>query len=121
MKTNSLFFLFFLAMASIYLVSCGDEDPPVVDPCDSINASYEGDVKAIISGCANSNCHGGTNMDIPEVSRDFTTYAGLNAVTTSGILVKRVITDKTMPPSGALSQANLDILQCWADAGYPQN
>jgi len=102
------------------MISCGDSEPDPVT-CDDVDATYDGDIGTLLSGCSNSNCHGGTNTDIPEESRNFTTFAGLNTVISSGSLVQRVITDQTMPPSGALSQSQLDLLQCWADAGYPEN
>jgi len=121
MKLNTMLFLSFLAVTSLYLVSCGDDPDPPVASCDDVDATYDGDVKAIINSCSNASCHGGTNMNIPENTRNFTSFIGLNAVTNSGLLVKRVITDQDMPPSGALSQAQLDLLQCWADAGYPEN
>ncbi len=110
-------------MSTVYLVSCGGDDDPT-DPmvsCEDLDATYDGDVRAIINTCANASCHGGSNVNIPEESRDFTSFAGLNAVTSSGKLITRTITNADMPPSGALSQANMDLLQCWADAGYPEN
>ena len=70
-----------LLSAFFFMVSCGDDDEDMVDPCDSFTATYNGDVKAIIDGsCAYSGCHsGGTdaNAGIPTGSNDFTTFAAL--------------------------------------------
>jgi len=103
------------------MISCGSDDPVEDFDCNTVDATYDGDVKAIIDGCAIPSCHGGIDTSIPEVNRNYTTYAGLNSATSSGLLVQRVINQENMPPAGALPQSQLDLLQCWADAGYPEN
>lgn len=100
--------------------SCKDDDA-----CDSLNATYDGDVKAIInSTCSYDGCHNSTNPSIP----DYSTYSGLQPNLNADKFGLRVLDNKTMPPStvpdgspSELTSAQLELLQCWADDGYPQN
>lgn len=116
-------------MVGVLAFACGDKDEDPVDPCDSINATYDGDVKAIInSSCAYSGCHDGMNTGLPEDARDYTTFAGLGVNTANGKFKTRVLDVKNMPNPDItpddkpqeLTTAQLEILQCWHDAGYPQ-
>jgi hypothetical protein len=36
-------------------------------------------------------------------------------------ITQRCIVEKTMPTSGPLSEAEMNILKCWIDAGAPNN
>lgn len=85
--------------------------------CSKINSGYSSDVKPIIStNCLSSGCHN-TNS----VNGDFTTYTGLKAKADNGTLDNRVIQQKTMPPSGALSIDQLQKIKCWLNSGSPNN
>lgn len=121
-----LFALLFGAV--VFTTSCKDDE---VDPCDDLNATYDGAVKGIIdSSCAYTGCHsGGFSAQIPDDAIDFTNYAGLQASLNAAKFEKRVLDDKNMPPEAfvppgsptELTDAQLELLQCWADAGYPEN
>lgn len=107
------------------LVSCEKEE----EPC----ATWDTEVKTIIeSSCSYSGCHsGGTtaNMFLAEASNDFTSYAAIKSNLDNGTFEQRVLIDQNMPnamfvPDGnptELTQAQLDVLQCWADAGFPES
>ncbi len=122
----------FITILAVIVVttSCSDDDPVVIDPCAEIN--YESTVKEIInSSCAYSGCHDGTgaNTFIPELSNDFTTYAGLKSVLDGGTFNTNTIVNKTMPPAAfvqpgfpmELTDDQIETLTCWHDAGYPEN
>lgn len=118
----------FVLMIGLLAYSCGDDESPV-DSCDGVTATYEGDVKGIInSSCAYSGCHDGANGSIPEEARDLSTYAGMVGSTSSGKFKTRVIDVMNMPNPDftpddrpqELTAAQLEILQCWHDAGYPE-
>jgi len=123
-------FLPFLLLASIvFVASCGKDEN---DPCDDLNATYNGAVKAIIDNtCAYSGCHDGTgnNTYISASSNDYTSYAGMEASLNSGAFNMRALVTKDMPPAAfvpagsptELTAEQLEILNCWKDAGYPEN
>ena len=93
---------------------------------------YNSDVSEILNtSCAISGCHDGQSPGTPG---NFSTYAGIEFYLTSGIFSSRVFDLKDnpvigMPPDNAvdfggvanLEQEQLDILQMWADAGFPEN
>lgn len=120
------FLLTFAFVLGFTLTSCNDEND---DAC----ATWDGEVKAIIeSTCSYSGCHsGGTtaSMFLAEESNDFTSYAAIKNNLDNGNFMQRVLVDQNMPnpmfvPAGnptELTQAQLDLLQCWADAGYPES
>jgi len=126
-KSTILLFL----LSFFFIISCGDDDE--IDPCDSIAASYNGDVKGIINAsCAYAGCHsGGTtaNPGIPVGSNDFTNFTSLQSVIGSGTFNARAIEAQNMPPAAfvppgnptELTEEQLEILTCWRDAGYPEN
>ena len=115
-------------MVGLLAYSCGDDDT-VVDPCDAITATYNGDVKAIINNsCAYFGCHNGSNGNIPESARDYTTFAGMAASVADGSFNTRVLEVQNMPNPDItpddkpqeLTAAQLVIIQCWHDAEYPE-
>ena len=84
--------------------------------CTVINAKFTADVLPIISStCATPSCHNSTGV------------GGVVLQTYDQIKVKvdrinqRVLIDKTMPPNGALTSSELNIIQCWINAGAPSN
>ena len=88
-----------------------------INPCDSLNVTYSGTVKPLTdNNCALSGCHAAGSGN-----GDFTSYAGLKAKVDNGTFKKRVIEDKTMPPSGPLPASDIEKLQCWLNAGAPEN
>jgi len=124
MKSIQLFL--FLSIA-LFATSCGSDD-------DSCGETYDnGQVKAIIDKtCAYAGCHSGgadAGMFIPEVAKDYSTYAGLLANLNSGVFATRTFDSLDMPPPmwtpadkpQELTSAELDILMCWMEDGYPEN
>lgn len=110
MKTKLFFLIAGVAMISFQ--SCTKEE----DPCDT-NPTYNSEIAAIINGnCTNSSCHGSGSAN-----GDFTSYAGLDTVLNNGRFNTLVLVNKSMPQGGSLSDSQLDKIQCWVDAGYPQN
>ncbi len=116
-----------LAFASCTSDQLVEPLPPML--CDSISVTYDNGVKSIIdASCAYSGCHvSGFG------SGDFTSYAGLLPYLNDGNFEDRVITQRNdgaigMPPDYApapmpidLTPGQLDTIQCWLNAGYPQN
>jgi hypothetical protein len=72
-------------------------------------------VKAIIdSKCATAGCHSGA------VFPDLRSYQGLSRATGNGSFNQRVLVSKDMPPGTPLTEQELQILECWKGAGYPE-
>lgn len=107
-------FLLLLMMGIMF--ACGDdaeEMEPVVDPCDGTEYTYTSNVKSIIdSNCATANCHDGSNA-----RPDYRTYDGIFAFR---IQAATRAANGSMPPSGALPDDMVEILQCWVADGGPE-
>jgi hypothetical protein len=109
MRRKLLCLLFLLAG----LVACKkDKKSDKLTPtCDGSSPTYQSAIKSIIdSKCATSNCH-----------PNFSTYGGLQQDLQSGSFSKEVLKDQTMPKGSALSQDQLNKIQCWADNGFLEN
>lgn len=96
---------------------------PVTVPksfCDSMDVKYTTDIQTIISAnCELSGCHdGGSGSTYPNNLGD---YATLKLMADQGRIKERVVTLKTMPPSGPLVDSLIQKLNCWLDAGAPNN
>ncbi|MFK8010382.1 MAG: hypothetical protein AB8H03_28770 [Saprospiraceae bacterium] len=119
MKTINFFITALVAVTLIY--SCKDDDP-----C----TTYETDIKPIIeASCSYSGCHSGADagMWVSASSKDYTNYEGLIANLESGSFAERVLDSMDMPspyaPMGYptdLTQAELDLIDCWISDGYPE-
>jgi predicted CxxxxCH...CXXCH cytochrome family protein len=121
---SSVTSILFLTVGIITFESCAKEE---------VCATWDVDVKPIIAAtCSYSGCHsGGTTANgyLPQESNDYTSYAAIKASLDNGNFELRALVNKNMPnasfvPAGmptALTQDQLDILQCWVDGGFPEN
>lgn len=109
MKTSVLI----TALVSTLLLSlwsCNKTSTTASTTCDGTASTYNSNVKNILDGaCTSSGCH-----------PTYNTYSGLKSILTSGDFTREVITNKTMPRGSSLSASQLNILKCWADAGFPE-
>ena len=85
--------------------------------------TYNQDVKAIIdASCAYAGCHvAGFALG------NHTSYSTLKPQLDNGQFKKRVLDERTMPPSYApddkpksLTEEQINIISCWAEDGYPE-
>jgi len=84
--------------------------------CSTINAKFSTDVLPIITAnCATVSCHNSTGVG-GVVLQTYDQISGKAARIT-----QRVLIDKTMPPNGSLPTSQLNIIQCWINAGTPNN
>jgi hypothetical protein len=82
-----------------------------ISACDTVKPTYAGVIQPLIgSSCAISGCHV-NGAQTPDLS----SYSGLKAAIER--VKARAITEKSMPPSGALGSCNLEYLQTWINAG----
>ncbi len=110
-EKNTLLLLLCLIFASCLT---NVEEPEVelepVDLCADI--TYSGNVKTIInSSCIQ--CHG-SGGNFPNL----TTYSG---VSSNATIVKNAVVSGRMPQGGSLTQEQIKAIECWVDAGAPNN
>jgi len=111
---NFLFLILFIG--ALGTVSCGDDDGGG-EGIDCSTITFSSDIAPIVeSKCSIAGCH-----NAGSIVGDYTEYAGLEDRAKNGDMEASVITNKTMPKSGSLSQDELDKFQCWFDAGAPNN
>lgn len=85
--------------------------------CSTIAAKYSDNVSPlIISKCATATCHDPATASGGLVLQN---YAQVKDVLNR--IQSRVIVEKTMPPTGPLSPAEINILKCWIESGAPNN
>ena len=101
---------------------------PASGDCLGTTPTYENDIKEIIDRtCAYSGCH------LDSAPGVYTSYTGLQSVLSTGLFRQRVILVKDdpvsgMPPNNApanraknLTAQELNLIQCWLEAGFPEN
>lgn len=99
-----------LTCISISLMACNKAGKNKLTPvCSGGTATYDANVKTIINSKCVS-CHSG-----------YSSYSGLSGIISNGQFKKHVLTDQDMPENSSLKQDQINTIQCWVDAGYPQN
>lgn len=126
MKKQKNIVLYLLLFFAISYFSCLKDKAklPVVPVgpsiCDTMRVSFSKDVQPIISSsCATSSgCHANGT-----VNSNFSDYNGVKGKAPDGFnsIRDRVIDKKNMPPGGALSDSQIQIIDCWLKKGYPNN
>lgn len=89
------------------------------NPCDTAAISFANDIMPMIQGNCVSGCHvpGGTAQG----AGIFENYAEVKAKVDNGSMNNRVVVQRTMPPSGALTDCQIAQLQAWILNGAPNN
>ena len=81
--------------------------------CDGTTPTYKDDASLVLNkNCALSGCHvaGFANGD-------FSTYSGAVAKKDD---IKSQVVSKGMPPSGSLSDNDIQTISCWVENGCPE-
>lgn len=117
----SIFFILLLSLEACYY----DKEDELYEyynlhnNCNTVSTvKYSVHIQPIIKGnCAISGCHtaGGSGNGI------FDNYAGIKAKVDNGSLRQRVVVDKSMPPSQALNNCQIQLINAWIDAAAPNN
>ena len=115
-KTLFLFLIFQLGFQSCYYDNQVNLYHLSMLDCNTMSAKFSSDVLPIITNsCATASCHNSTGVGGVVLQ----TYDQIKAKTDR--ITQRVLVDKTMPPNGTLSTSELNIIQCWINAGAPNN
>ncbi len=127
-----LFFPFIITLLLLSLLQCTSDKTPLIDlsdACMTIEVSYDLNIKPIIdNSCALGGCHinGGDGPGI------YTNYSNLVPFFEDGSFKRTVIEQRDdpnigMPPdwsnNGApkdLTAAQIDLVKCWVESGYPE-
>lgn len=110
-------YLSLLAGCCIVLSACyyDVESELYTGNCDiPASPTYTADVSSIVNNkCATAGCHvtGGSGVGNME------SYSGVLAKVQDGTFEQEVLVDLTMPPSGGMSQCELDIINAWLANG----
>ena len=70
----------------------------------------------ILTNCAVSGCHNGDRSNLPDYNRDTEILSRISQIQSR-------TADKTMPPPGtstSLTDAEIELISCWADDGGPR-
>ncbi len=125
MKKINLFSLLFIT--SLFLIqlsqsSCSNDklqDPDTISnpTCDSLQVTYDDQIKPIIdNSCAFVGCHGSNS-----VFGDMTDYSKMSFYLNDNFFKKRVIDIMDMPEGDMLSPEEFELVECWVSKGYPEN
>lgn len=113
------FYNFTIACLLLLFLACTKDkgkDPSLAankTGCDTV--TYSVHIEPLISANCVS-CH-----DAVSGNADLSTHTGLKAQVDNGGIASRVFTIADMPPSGPLSNEQLQLLKCWMDSGAPNN
>ncbi len=116
--SKTLAALLILTTTATCLSSCYKDNEETlygIKKVDCATITYSNNVHAIIiNKCATPGCHnqGGTSPELGTYDLDKASIVRI---------VARAVTLKTMPSSGPLSSADQAAIQCWSDAGAPNN
>ena len=126
MNKGVLFTTLVLAVFTVAILpsSCSSDQlpEPELEFCDSLgfNAlTYDADIKSIIdSKCANLGCHPSGSPN-----GDYTSYSNMKGDLDNNKIFNRTIEIGDMPQIGSpeLTSEEKDMLNCWLNAGYPEN
>lgn len=117
-----------LGVITLFQACTSDQLPePEMSDCGTEMPTYTNDIKPIIdANCAYSGCH------LDSAPGQYDTYAGITPNIENNRFRQRVIIERAdpvsgMPPSYApegrsqdLTDAELALIECWLDAGYPE-
>jgi cytochrome c5 len=115
--------LSFLAMAALQLASCTYENEAELYGnvvCDTVNVKYSTVIKPILD----LNCKGCHSVISSVTNKPMDTYATLKPYVENGSFghsLRATGGYDIMPQSGPLSNCDLEKIEAWIKAGYPNN
>lgn len=116
MRIKTIIVIFIITTVVAVFSMCKKDDYKNID-CGKINATYNTSIKLIIqNNCSSSSCHGSGSSN-----GDYTTYIGLKTIADNGKLNDRVLINKNMPSSSALSLDDRKKIKCWLNSGSQNN
>ena len=80
--------------------------------------SYKTDISPLLTGCANIYCHNASELSF------LGSYDKVTKIVSNGLLEKKVIDEKSMPPPDGdftLSESERQTIMCWLENGALDN
>ena len=103
---------------TLAISACNKDDnkTPIAD-VDCTTVTFSGTMSNLITtNCGDSGCHGAGSTN-----GEFNTYEKIKVIADNGKLANRVLDRQDMPLGGSLTSNELGQIQCWLDAGAPDN
>jgi hypothetical protein len=101
----------------VVIAACSKKGTDITTTIDCSTVTYSAVIQPLVSSkCALSGCHASGSKN-----GDFTLYVNLFKEYSDGDLKNEVITRRSMPQNGALSDTELQQFQCWINNGAPEN
>jgi len=111
---------FFLILMAIFVVACTSDqaEPQPSTECGIMEeVSFATMIKPIFeANCSYEGCHAASSA-----LGDFTKYNTMLEDLENGKIEERALIVGNMPPQNKLDSLDLVLLQCWLDAGHPDN
>lgn len=84
--------------------------------CDGSNASYAANVSAIIqNNCTASDCHGAGSINGPGPLTNYT------QIRNAAVQIQSAVVSRFMPQGSSLTTSQIKSINCWVNAGAPDN
>lgn len=99
--------------AALCVVSC-QKSQKHVPTCDGSNPTFVSQVEAIVEDNCYA-CHSAGSGNTV-----YTSYEDMEYSFTDGSFESEVLSKQTMPEGKSLTNAQLDLLRCWVDNGFPK-
>jgi uncharacterized membrane protein len=115
-------FLIGVVVTSCLFASCYYDKEEVLYPssnvdCVTLNATFTSKVKPIIQAkCATSGCHNASSAAAGVILESHSQISSKAAR-----IKQRAVIERTMPIGFSLTDTERNTLQCWIDAGAPNN
>lgn len=114
-------YLSIFALLALFFVSCTNyKEDLLTDPnlCNTENLSFSADILPILNNsCSTSDCHAAGGFAPGYLSN----YDEVMIMIDNGKLLYRVGETRDMPPSGPLTECQIEKIRSWVDAGAPNN
>ncbi len=116
--------LFYFPLLLFLFASCSSDNEEGLtpknednnNPCNTEEISYESGIAAVLSdNCTLSGCHNA------QAAQPLTSYAELMIYVNNGSFERRVVEQQNMPPTGSLSDCEMEQITAWLAAGAPEN
>jgi uncharacterized membrane protein len=113
--------IFLMTIVSVIGTSCYYDNEDLLygsnADCSTVDSKFSTAINPLMqSKCAYSGCHDAANAAGGVVLENYTQISA-----SAGRIKVRCIDEKTMPPGSPLSASETLALQCWINAGTPNN
>jgi hypothetical protein len=106
-----------VVLSIIISISCKKEKKQTLASVDCTTITFSSTIMPIInSNCSGSGCHGSGSSN-----GEFTSHSTIKPYADNGKLKSRVIDIQDMPKGGSLTADQLAQINCWLNAGAPNN